>query len=893
MGIVEEIESELNGARFRRADLHVHSYGSGGSYDVKDITLTPAKIIEVALQQGIEILSITDHNSIGNVEVAVELGVKAGILVIPGVELSTPQGHLLLYFPDYYALSRCVGKLNISRDKTQCSETIPQCLDYAREFGGLGIAAHIESEAGFEQVIQGYPPAKESILTSDTLLGLEISKIESEALYTSRDEDQNRANLLKRRKLAIGRGDDHEYEIAKLLSSDAHSVNKLFHNASGGKKLTRLKVDTLSFEAVKTALLDPAARVRLEDKIPDARPVIVGMKLEGGFLHEQIIHFSRNLTCIIGGRGAGKSTLLESIRCASGLGAKDSLLDSDVWSDKISLVYENEAGEREILVRERYGDVRNETHEDGLCQLQLEIFGQGTTAEALQRSDQDSSALLFFLDGFLDLKLLKQREKQLLLELKDNSTRVKQLTREVSTLAVAKQAKANAERKLVAIKKTKAEEVVKLESALSIEKALRDQIIGSLERSLKGLNTSLDQLNITEALQDYDEASIVVGKAEFKQVKKTLVALGSTIESSCKKIKEEIKGTITQLNSHLAIWKEKEASHRQQIEKIKKELEAQGVILDIATIKKIVQEVTLAKTRLSDLLKQKVQLDSALQERRKLVDQRMGIRREIFQKRQALGIKLTEGLRSTISDFEVSIKFKDGLFSKELARILKEENGWKTAKVPKADVISRSITLRELLDAVSRNDSTLLQKVVDHENNPVLTKAEASQVMSKLQEIGVRHRLEQCEFEDLPQIVVSKKVTNSSGKTHNIVREFSKLSLGQQQSIMLTMLLHSDSRCPLLIDQPEDNLDGEFIYTTVVANLRRVKEHRQVIIVTHNPNIAVLGDADLIIPLKSTSEVSKVVERGAIDSDPTKLVACRILEGSERAFRRRREIYGY
>jgi predicted ATPase len=58
-----------------------------------------------------------------------------------------------------------------------------------------------------------------------------------------------------------------------------------------------------------------------------------------------------------------------------------------------------------------------------------------------------------------------------------------------------------------------------------------------------------------------------------------------------------------------------------------------------------------------------------------------------------------------------------------------------------------------------------------------------------------------------------------------------------------------------LIDQPEDNLDSEFIYKTIVKTLRKIKEQRQVIIVTHNPNIAVLGDAEVAIEFKSCEEV--------------------------------------
>ena len=107
----------------------------------------------------------------------------------------------------------------------------------------------------------------------------------------------------------------------------------------------------------------------------------------------------------------------------------------------------------------------------------------------------------------------------------------------------------------------------------------------------------------------------------------------------------------------------------------------------------------------------------------------------------------------------------------------------------------------------------------------------------------------------------------------------------------MAILLQSDSKKPLLIDQPEDNLDSEFIYKSIVRNLRRIKEHRQVIIVTHNANIAVLGDAELIVPLKSTSTRTVVMSSGSIDNTETRSLCCEILEGGERAFKKRQAIY--
>jgi predicted ATPase len=86
--------------------------------------------------------------------------------------------------------------------------------------------------------------------------------------------------------------------------------------------------------------------------------------------------------------------------------------------------------------------------------------------------------------------------------------------------------------------------------------------------------------------------------------------------------------------------------------------------------------------------------------------------------------------------------------------------------------------------------------------------------------------------------------------------------LGQQQSLLLSILLFSKSNSPLIIDQPEDNLDSEFIYKTFVSTLRSVKERPQVIVVTHNANIAVLGDAEMIVPLRGSSDKAAIRDRG-------------------------------
>jgi predicted ATPase len=119
------------------------------------------------------------------------------------------------------------------------------------------------------------------------------------------------------------------------------------------------------------------------------------------------------------------------------------------------------------------------------------------------------------------------------------------------------------------------------------------------------------------------------------------------------------------------------------------------------------------------------------------------------------------------------------------------------------------------------------------------------------------------------------------------------LSDGQRHTILLTIAMLAESNVPLVIDQPEDDLDNAFIFSSIVTTLRSIKEKRQVIVVTHNANIAVLGDSELLLPMQRENDCGRSVERGSIDRTDTKLFVQNILEGGPAAFLRRKEIYGH
>jgi len=140
-----------------------------------------------------------------------------------------------------------------------------------------------------------------------------------------------------------------------------------------------------------------------------------------------------------------------------------------------------------------------------------------------------------------------------------------------------------------------------------------------------------------------------------------------------------------------------------------------------------------------------------------------------------------------------------------------------------------------------------------------------------------------------PKPVITVRTRSSPPKELRVTQ----LSDGQRHTILLTIAMLADTNDPLIIDQPEDDLDNAFISSSVVMTLRAIKEKRQVIIVTHNANIAVLGDAELLLPMSRENDCGKAKDRGSIDSAATLLCVQNILEGGPDAFLRRKEIYGH
>jgi len=143
--------------------------------------------------------------------------------------------------------------------------------------------------------------------------------------------------------------------------------------------------------------------------------------------------------------------------------------------------------------------------------------------------------------------------------------------------------------------------------------------------------------------------------------------------------------------------------------------------------------------------------------------------------------------------------------------------------------------------------------------------------------------LEVVDIEDQVRIELNVATINEP-----IFKDAAELSRGQKCTALLPLLLARTNN-PLIIDQPEDNLDNHFIYETVVNSIQRLKGKRQMIFITHNANIPVLADAELVIVMNSDGKVGYVEKSGSVDECRDEIVD--LLEGGRKAFELRRERY--
>lgn len=890
--VLDDVLAQPTGAQFVRADLHIHSFGA--SHDVRDSAMTAEAIVHTAMHEGLSIIALTDHNEIGNVEPAIRAANGTPVTVIPAVELSTPQGHLLCYLPGLDQLRRFHGKLSIvdnGKQTCRCQQSILECLNLLHQYSGFGILAHVDIDSGYEMMVPGASPHKTDVICHVALLGIELKQATSRISYAEGDDSADRAHMGQERIARLKLGT--KQFLARVLNSDAHALAALGRNAANQSRMTRYKMDGPSFDGLRVALEDADARVRIEDQIPSSVPRILGVKFEGGFLGDQIIQFSANLNCIIGGRGTGKSTAFEAVRSLTGTEGDSKLIDSEVWPDEMHLFWQDQAGQRHSLIRRKDSQIENIDDElNGPCAFDIDCFGQGEAARISHDAQDDPLALLRYLDKFVDLEEAIEAENTARDRLLTLQTKIEEAERKVALIPQHVRALSTTQEQLNALQKPGVADLIKLQRQLATEREVRTQILEKVREAKDGISDASPKATIEDIRALSDPAQLFVGGVEFAAILKGAETFETAIGTAEEQLKNGIVAFEKIVAAQIANWKVKESDAQRKVDEKRRELEALKVPFDMSYISKLTKDEATHQQSIKNLNTWKPHLEELRRDRFAVLKERWAARDRVATLRDAFARQASETLRETLSDLQVSLKYARSAYSPEAAELIIQTMDWRTNQQVRAAWLVETLTIPALIEAVKKNDTRPILGIETPEGVDVFKKEEAKLIVEKLSAPAVMFRLEHVTLHDLPRLRVTRAMPDGKGGKQYRTREFSQLSLGQQQSVLLALILSAESNRPLIIDQPEDNLDGEFIYSTLVPVLRRAKERRQVIVVTHNPNVAVLGDAELIVVMKAMSDHGMIVSRGSIDHPQTCDAACAILEGAKEAFLRRARMYG-
>ena len=283
------------------------------------------------------------------------------------------------------------------------------------------------------------------------------------------------------------------------------------------------------------------------------------------------------------------------------------------------------------------------------------------------------------------------------------------------------------------------------------------------------------------------------------------------------------------------------------------------------------EELSAVGRRMTDVRRERA---ARVTDERAMTEQRIALLDERSRVRERVAAEKTAAMKGVV---EVTIRRSEDRsdFRALLEEMLRGANVRPTEAIAS---LARAVRPEDLVEIVRKGDVDALVSVDVHGGNK---QARVEKILTTLRKHPRLHELQTVQLGDLPLLTL---------KTDAGPIEVGQGSTGQRSMCVLNLLL-LQSASPLLIDQVEEGLDNQYVYDVLVKALRRTKKDRQMILVTHNACIPVLGDADRIFVHEVAKGQGSVRAQGTVDEMRAWLE--RILDGGREAFRRRGERYGH
>ncbi len=652
-------------------------------------------------------------------------------------------------------------------------------------------------------------------------------------------------------------------------------------------------MSTVSVEAFRQAFLDPDSRIRLHSDLkPEPHAEFLAMTWEGGFLRDTAVHFNENLNVLVGGRGTGKSTMIESIRYALGLdplgeeartaheGVVRHVLQSGT---KVSLLVRSHKPsercytiERSVpnppVVKDEAGEVLTLSPQDVMPGV--EVFGQHEISELTKSPEK----LTLLLERFVDRDpALSGRKSQVRLQLERSRSRIVDVRRELQRLDERLAALPGLEETQKRFQEAGLEERLKEKSLLVREERLFSNLDERLDQYRTLHNELADGLPVdtafvsSKALEGLPNADIL---SEIEGILGTLSRKLETLGEQFGKALAEADRAITETRSR---WSERKTAIEDTYEKLLRELQKSKI--DGAEFIRLRQQIEDLRPLHDRMERHRRDLEAHEAQRRNLLVEWEDIKAAEYRQVETAAKRVSRKLRDRVQVRVTMAGNRD-----PLERLLREIGGNLAAALERLRGHDQ-LSLRELAQRCREGKDALRT----HYNLPSGAAERIAQA-----DLDLFMRIEELELPVTTEIELNTAPDGAPA----IWQMLQALSTGQKATAVLLLLL-LESEAPLVVDQPEDDLDNRFITEGVVPIMRQEKRRRQFIFSTHNANIPVLGDAELILGLAATGEAREGHARiapahmASIDSRPVRELVEEILEGGKAAFEMRRSKYGF
>lgn len=685
---------------------------------------------------------------------------------------------------------------------------------------------------------------------------------------------KNHIDICEVRKASEAKFYINQFNKPCIMASDAHNLEDI------GRNFAWIKAEP-SFDGLRQIVFEPKSRVKLQETEPEEKSdylCIKSLKIDSKTFGKQEIPFNKGLNTIIGGRSSGKSVLLGCIAklCGYNENIKRNNNDYDDFISDIS---------KEMSVE--WADGNN----DGV--RKIDYFPQNYISEIARKPDEINKIInMLFADD------------------KDKSNALKRLNTDISSLKSSIRNKLDEYFSIKNEVESSNAELQKLGNKPGLEKEIKD-IDDKLADMTLTLSMSNDEKGKYEEYQakiEQYENKVLLLEANLEKLQELqvfeqhneLFASPRLIEYINYNVDDDIALRLSNTYDEIVAQANKKWQDsvieivKEQTEALQAAKKEQNEILGNVEYKNLQEKIKEHKAY-TDLLNKSKQQKARLDKIKQQEDKKKDLEKKALDLMSKLVIEYKEFYSKKVEFCSTVQMVQDDLIIEPV-------------------VAFKSVLYNEFCDRYFNNIMKNSQEVKEYKFKDIdnFTDHISSMITNLLKDVyklkkGVQSRqvIEELLTTSLFEVQYDIQYQNDS---------LNEMSEGKKAFVILRLLLDfSKNDCPILIDQPEDDLDNRAIYEELVAYLRKKKLDRQIILVTHNPNIVVGADAEEVIVANQQGTNSTnpdnakfayytgALEDTFIDESQKEVLlskgirehVCEILEGGTTAFKLREQKYQF